>query len=174
MDRLFLTVLMIGALCFAGSDCGSAKVQSPQSPETKPSESPASPNITLTDKHPSGSWPVAANLLASDSEVLEVTINKVVNPAMTPVAIYAYLSNTEKDKSETERHPVGNFSLYPPDQPGKFLLSGKALQRIYASGATSKAHEARLVFEMKRIDETKAWTPVEVTIAQPTWRPAEK
>ena len=63
---------------------------------------------------------------------------------------------------------IGNFSLYPADQPGTFLLepgagSAPALLADKRAGET----DVRLVFEPKRVDETAAWTPVEVTIAQP-------
>jgi hypothetical protein len=173
VGRLSLFALMAWALCFSGTNCGSAKIQSPQSRETTPEELPASPAVTLTHEHPSSSVPVEADVVASGAEVLEVQITKVVNPARTPVAIFVYLSRAEKGKSKAEQVAIGNFSLYPPDQPGKFLLSAApALRKVSASGKT--AHDVRLVFEMKRIDETGAWTPVELTIAQPKWRAAEK
>lgn len=175
MARLSLSALMIWSLCFSGANCGSAKVQGPQSQQLKTDESPASPAATLTPEHPIGSLPVEADVLTSGSEVLEVTITKVVNPAMTPVTVFVFFSDTEKGTPEPKQTSLGNFSLYPPDQPGKFLLSAApALRKVSLSDATAKGHDLRLVFEMKRIDETKAWTPVEVTIAQPKWRAAEK
>jgi hypothetical protein len=174
MGRLSLAALMIWALCFVGTDCGSAKVQSPQSPQTKTDESTVSPVVTLTDKHPSSSSPVPASVPAGDSKVLEVVVTKVVNPNMTPVTIFVYLSDSKKDKPEPEQNPIGNFSLYPADRPGKFLLNAApAINRASGSAATSKS-EMRLVFEMKRIHENKAWTSIEVTIGPPKWRAGEK
>lgn len=175
MARLVLTALMLWVLGFSGTDCGSAKAPSPQSRETKVEESSATPPVVLTDKQPKSSWGIALDVLASDAEILEVAITKVVNPGMTPVSIFVYLSNSEKGKAEEESNLVGNFSLFPPDRPGKFLLSaGPALRKISAAAKTSKSENVRLVFEMKRMDETKAWTPVELMIAQPKWRAAEK
>jgi len=169
--RLALTALMIWALCFVGADCGSATIQSPGSSNLKTEALPASPVLKLTNDKPKNSLPIKANELASDVEVLEVTITKVTNPSMTPLSIFVYLSDSEKGKSESKEHLVGNFSLYPPDQPGKFLLSAApTLRKVQLSDG----HDVRLVFELKRIHETSAWTPVEVTIAQPTWRAAEK
>jgi hypothetical protein len=139
-------------------------------------ELPASPVLTLTQDRPKYSLPIKAVAGNPEgAEVLEVAITKVINPSMTPIAIYVYLSYTEAGKSEPSRQLVGNFSLYPPDQPGKFLLNAAAaVRKVPLSDAAAKGNEVRLEFEMKRIDETRGWTPVEVTIAQPTWRAAEK
>jgi hypothetical protein len=172
--RIALTALMIWALCFVGADCGSATIQSPGSSNLKTEALPASPVLTLTNDQPKNSLPIKASELASDVEVLEVTITKVINPSLTPLSIFVYLSDSEKGKSRSKEHLVGNFSLYPPDQPGKFLLSAApGLRKVLAEGP-AKGNDVRLVFEMKRIHETSAWTPVEVTIAQPAWRAAEK
>jgi len=162
---------MIWALCFTGANCGSAKVQGPQSREPKTDESTVLPVVKLTHEHPSSSLPVATDVFTNGAKVLEVTITRVVNPAMTPVAVFVSLSDTEKGKSEIKQIPVGNFSLYPPDQPGTFLLdAAPALRKVSRPDATG--HDVRLVFEMKRIDETRAWTPVELTFAEPKWRAA--
>jgi len=172
VGRLTLTALMIWALCFVGADCGSATIQSPRSSQLK---TEASPVLTLTNDQPQNSLPIKAGELANDAEVLEVAITKVINPGMIPLAIFVYLSDSEKGKSEPKQHPVGNFSLYPPDQPGKFLLSAApALRAVSRSDASDKERDLRLVFEMKNVDENRPWTSVEVTIAQPTWRAAEK
>jgi hypothetical protein len=171
VERLFLIALMVWALCFSVANCGSAKVQSPQSPELKKGESAASSSVTLTHEHPVNSMPVEAEVLSGGSEILEVEITKVVNPASTSVAIFVYLSRATKTKSEAEKNLVGNFSLYPPDRPGKFLLNaGPALHKVAPGDTSSMANDVRLVFEMKRLDETVAWTPVELIIAQPKWR----
>lgn len=174
MRRLTLTALMIWALCFVGADCGSAKIQGPRSSNQKIEELPAAPVLTLTNDQPKKSLPIKSSELASDAEVLEVTITNVKNPGLTPLSIFVYLSDSEKGRSEAELHLVGNFSLYPPDQPGKFLLSAAPELRKLLLADGFKGHEVRLVFELKRIHETSDWTPVAVTIAQPTWRAAEK
>ena len=179
MARLFLTALMTWALCFSGANCGSARVQGPQTRESKPAESPA-PSVTLTAatltaEQPIASLPLTARVLTSGAEVLEVTITKVVNPSQTPVSVFVSFSVGEKGTPEARQISLGSFSLYPPDQPGKFLLNAKsALREAPISDAIAKGRAVRLVLEMKRIDVTKPWTPVELTIAQPTWRSAEK
>ena len=169
-----LTALMIWALCFSGTNCGSAKVQSPQTQESKTENQPALASLTLTPEHASDSFAVAASVLSSDAEVLEVTVTKVVNPSRTPVAFFVYLSDHGDGKIEPENFVVGNFSLYPADRPGMFLLNPDSAIHKFSARKPSSEANARLVIEMKRVDETKAWTPVEVTIEQPKWRPAEK
>lgn len=178
MARLILTALMIWTLGFAATDCGSAKVPGPQAREasgdTSRDESSAPP-VVLTDKQPKASWGVALGKVARDTEVLEVAITRVVNPKLTPIEIYVYLANNEKGKTQPVRHLVGNFSLYPPDQPGNFLLdAAPALRKISAEVASSKSDNVRLEFEMKRVDETKDWTPVELMIGQPKWSAHKK
>lgn len=171
MTKLSLSALMFWALCFSGANCGAAKVQGPQTegPKAPKAEQPASPTVKLTSEHPSASWPVAADIFQSDPAVLQVSIGKVENPAKTPVSIFVYLTTAKAGKSEAEKVLVGNFSLYPADSPGKFSLNARpALRAITAK--TPNPNEPRLVFELRRIDETKAWTPVEVTIEQPKWR----
>ena len=130
----------------------------------------------LTQARPSYSLPITAVAgNPSDAEVLEVAVTKVINPSLIPIAFYVYLSDKEAGKSETNQHLIGNFSLYPPNEPGKFVLGvTPALRSLLLSDTTPKGHDRRLIFEMKRIDEDKAWMPVEVSIAQPAWRAAEK
>jgi hypothetical protein len=172
MTKLSLTALMVWALCFSGANCGAAKVQGPQTEGPKAEQS-ASPTVKLTHEHPSASLPVAADILASDPEVLEVSITKVENPAKTPMSIFVYLTTAKAGKSDAEKILVGNFSLYPADSGGKFVLSPRSALRTL-SAKTPKPNDAQLVFELRRIDQTKPWTPVEVTIEQPKWRAAEK
>lgn len=174
MAKLFVAALMTWALCFSGTNCGAAKVRSPQTPELKAGNEPAAPPVTLTPEHAANSFPVEANALSNDTEVLEVPITKVVNPSRTPVEIYVYLSNVGKGKSEPDKSLIGNFSLYPADQPGTFLLNpAPAIRKLFAEKPPNDTG-VRLIFELKRLDEARPWTPVEVTIAQPKWRAREK
>lgn len=174
MARLILTALMIWSFGFFGVQCGSANAPHPQSRETKTNESAATPPVVLTDKQPRGSWEVNVDTLPRDSEILEIAITKVVNPGMTPVEVHVSLSIAEKDESRMSVKQIGNFSLYPPDQPGSFILNAATVLRNFSSAARNPKEEVRLVFEVKRVDETRGWTPLELHIAEPKWRAAEK
>lgn len=174
MTKILLSALMFWALCFSGANCGAAKVQGPQTEGTKApkAEQPASSTVKLTREQPSASFPVAAGISSSNPEVLEVSITKVENPAKTPVSIFVYLANTKAGKSDNEKILVGNFSLYPADSPGKFSLNARPALRTM-SAKTPTPNEPRLIFELRQIDQTKPWTPVEVTVEEPKWRAAE-
>ena len=174
MGKTILAALMIWTFGVFEIQCGSANA--PQSPvrETKVNESAATPPVVLTDKQPRSSWEVNVDKLPRDAEVLEVAITKVANQGMTPVEIYVYLSIAEKGKPEASTNLIGSFSLYPPDQPGNFLLNAApALRQVSAASKTSKP-SVRLIFEMKRVNETKDWTPIELQVAQPKWSAAKK
>lgn len=178
MGKTILAALLIWAFGFSGVECGSTNAPPPQSREQssakRAEESSATPPVVLTDKQPRSSWEVNVDTLARDAETLEVGITKVVNPGMTPVEIYVYLAIAEKEKSRSSTKLIGNFSLYPPDQPGNFLLNAApALRQISSAAGTSKP-DVRLVFEMKRVDETRAWTPVELHVAPPKWSAAKE
>ena len=98
-------------------------------------------------------------------------MTKVVNTAAAPVAIFVYLSPVgKKGQPEPEKILAGNFSLYPPDRAGSFLLHvSTAFSELRAKGWASSSKEIRLVLEMKRLREAQAWTPIEITVSAPKW-----
>jgi hypothetical protein len=166
---VFLPALMIWALCFSVANCGSAKVQSPQHVE-KPAATPTPPMITLTNENPNGGFAIETNTIPPTADVLEIPITKVVNPSQIPLSVYVYLNgNQEKSEREVKRIPVGSFSIYPPDRPGKFLLSPpQSLPKLVPSA------ELQMTFVLKRVDESKPWSRVEVEVGRPTWRSDKK
>jgi hypothetical protein len=160
------------ALCFSVTCYRSAKVQSPEVRQPAQEEMAS---ITLTKERPVNTFPISPQTLAAAPKILEVTVSKVVNPEKSQVAIFVYLSRTgEKKGIEDEKIPLGNFSLYPPDRPGKFLLqTSGAFDNLSATVADPKAPEVRLALEMKSLDATKSSAAVEVTLAPPQWRSDE-
>jgi len=172
VERLFLTALMTWALCFSGSNCGAAKVQGPQTREMKTEAEEAA--VVLTNEQPSKNLPLESSVPSSDAEVLEVSITKVENPSRAAITVFVYFSRTGKTTSSVERIELGNFSLYPADRPGKFLINAAPAARQLAAKTKGDKDDFQLVFEMKRVDESKPWTPVKVTISQPKWRALEK
>ena len=168
MLRPFLAALVTWALLFSGTCCRPAKVQSPQ---TRDMEQTTGPPVTLTSERASGSFPVSPETLASAPSILELSITRVLNPAATPIVMFVYLSPAgKKGKAEPEKVLVGNFSLYPPDQPGKFLLGlSSAFEKLKAKDTVSKSSELQLTVEMKRLNDSQSWTKVEVTIDPPKW-----
>lgn len=169
MFRVFLVALMIWALCVFGSNCGSAKLQSPQQVEKKPA-SPALPEIRLTNENPTGALVMDNDAIPANADILEISITKVVNPNLTPISVSVYLNELgPKSNRKEEKTEVGNFSIYPPDRVGKFLLPAPlSLSKLPPKGLF------QISFELKRVDESKPWTTVEVELSPPTWRADEK
>ena len=166
---MFLPALMIWALCFSVANCGSAKVQGPQH-VVKPAATPAPVMIKLTAEEPNGGFAIEANTIPPTADVLEIPILTVVNPTQIPLSVYVYLNvNEGKNEREAERIQLGSFSIYPPDRPGKFLLSPpEPLRKLLPSA------KLEMTFALKRVDESKTWSNVEVEIGRPTWRSDKK
>ena len=171
--NVFLAALVIWSLPFFGASCGSTSIQNSQRVEVQqPAPTPAQGEVTLTNEHPTGFFPLESNLLNNRPEILEVSVTKVRNPAASPVSIFVYLaSDAKKGEAEPEKVLVGNFSLYPADRPGKFMLSpADAFRKLSETRKVSTAAEWRLVLEMQPPADSKPVPPVEVTIASPNWK----
>lgn len=126
-------------------------------------------SVVLTSQEPLATFPVAPEILASQPPVLCVAIAKVVNPERTGLEIFVYLSRATTDRVKEQRILVGNFSLYPPDKPGGFLLSTTDAFRKLKSGK-SEPGEVDVVLEMRWIQQTGPRTLIEVTVLPPEWR----
>jgi hypothetical protein len=166
--KLVLAALIIWSLPFLGGSCGSANVQKPEPELAVPSFVAAT--LTLTNEHPSGSFPIYPDLNDPPKRV-EIAVTKVVNPRAAPVTILVSLSpNYEKDSPAPPRVEVGNFSLYPVDRPGKFTFDAiPAFGKAARLKDASKVKEWFVVLELKP-EPGRASSPLEVTIEQPQWK----
>jgi hypothetical protein len=124
-------------------------------------------SVTLTNARPAGSFLLQQDLLKQPPAVLEVSVTKVVNPASRPINIFVYFSAVKKDASQ--KIQVGNFSLYPADRPGKFMLDPAPAFRKLAETKDAGVKEWRVVFELER-PAAEPTSRVEVTIAAPNWK----
>jgi hypothetical protein len=169
MMNAFMVALVI--LSFF-ANCGSVSVQTTQPAGTRPTATPIQDVVTLTTEHPTASFKLDPDLLNRSPEILEVPVTKVVNPSASAVDIFVYVSTqAEKNKPEPEKELIGNFSLYPADRPGRFMLSpAAALRKFSETRKGSSADDVRLVFEMKLPPEKKPAPAIEVTIASPNWK----
>jgi len=167
--NLSLAALIICLMSFSPM-CG--RSGDAQKPQISNGEQRTTVAIKLTNVHAVASFPVTPETLKAAPPILELSVTKVVNTAKIPVTIFVSFSPPgAKAESEPEKIPIGNFSLYPPDLPGKFLLpASDAFRKLKDEGADLQAKEVRLQLEMKPIHETKMDAPIEVTIAEPQWR----
>jgi hypothetical protein len=156
--------LLIWALLLGGAR---AKGPGPDGDQDQRQAAPT--EVTLTHVRPTGYFPLDAETLASAPTTLVVRITRVVNPGNTPFQVFVYLSYLSGvGRTEPQRILIGNFGLFPPDHPARFLLrASSAFQKLKATG--SKPTDVSLVLEMRRINEAKPWTPIEVVVAPPEW-----
>jgi hypothetical protein len=169
--KLFLAAITIWSLPLFGMSCGSANVQNTAPAKPVSTATPAGETVTLTYDHPTASFAVAPDVLKKAPATLEVSVTKVVNPAAKSVTILVHLSPAnEKGELSNARIAVGNFSLYPVERPGKFMLdAADALRTAAGTRMPPDAKGWRLVFELERQAEQGS-APLEVTIAAPNWK----
>jgi hypothetical protein len=176
--KLFLAALMIWSLPLLGISCGSASVQEqarPQQPARPTPEPelaltpPVAPTATLTNEHPTATFAAYPDL-NDPPTVLEVSVTKIVNPALKPITIFVYLSPvSEKADATPAKFAVGNFSLYPADRPAKFMLDpATAFRKAAENKETANVKEWLVTYELEKPAEQKR-SQIEVTIA-PLWK----
>ena len=177
MEKFLIAGFAIWALFLSGATCAPRTNQGPQNERpqaNQPSQSapkenqPMAHSITLTQEHISDSLPIDVKAIPNDAQALQVPVTKVHNPESTQLSIYVYLALPKATTVKEQRKLIGNFSLYPADRGGKFIVSaGDAVRLLKGKGAAPE--NAQLVFELKRIHEDKPWTPIEITIEEPAW-----
>lgn len=169
--KLFLAAITIWSLPLFGMSCGSANVQNTAPAKPVSTATPAAETVTLTNDHPTASFAVQPDIFKNSPATLEVAVTKVVNPAAKAVTILVHLSPAnEKGELSNARVGVGNFSLYPVDRPGKFMLdAADALRTAAETRMPPDAKGWRLVFELEEHAEQRSAT-LEITIAAPNWK----
>lgn len=176
--KLFLAALLISSFSVVGGSCGSvgvqeqARPQQPARPTPEPELAltpPIAPTATLTNEHPTATFAAYPDL-NDPPTVLEVSVTKVVNPALKPITIFVHLSPvSEKPDATPAKIAVGNFSLYPADRPAKFMLDpATAFRKAAEMKAAANAKEWLVTYELERKANEEP-TQVEVTIA-PLWK----
>jgi len=126
--------------------------------------------ITLTTDHSAAYFPVAPETVLNRPSTLAVKVTRIVNPDRNAFQIFVCLIyRSAAGDAAPHKILIGNFGLYPVDQPGAFQLrSSGAFARLKA--ASRQPIDVRLLLEMRRLHETQPWTPIEVTLAQPEWK----
>jgi len=133
--------------------------------------------VTLTTERPAARLPIDLAILQNPLPILEVPVTQVINKQLTPFAIFVYLAWTEsKPGSETQRKLlIGNFGVFPPDHPGRYTLrASSAFDELRERGVNLRESHLELLFVMRKVRETEAWTPIEVTISPVRWLPEDQ
>ena len=148
--------------------CGSARAGSPAERQSR-THAVLAP-ITLTNNRTVGYFPLDAETVERAPSVLALNITRVHNPGDTPIQVLVYLScRPQTGRSELKKILIGNAGFYPPDHAAGVVLRASTAFRELKT-ARVRPSDVRLLLEMRRIDEAKPWTPVEVTVAPPEWR----
>jgi hypothetical protein len=162
--KLFLAALTIWSLPFFGISCGSVSVPGPQQRST-------SETVTLTNQKSIGSFPLQPDVLKNPPMMVEASVTKVVNPNARAVTIFVYLSRPNENRDDPARKiTVGNFSLYPVDRGGTFMLdAADALHTAAETKTPPNSRGWRLVFELEQKPEQGS-SRIEVMIEAPHWK----
>lgn len=72
----------------------------------------------IDSRNPELSWPVTAAAAARRPKFVIVRIGKITNPAHAPLTFAVAFRSSGNDLFE-----LGSFSLYPSDNPGRFIVA---------------------------------------------------
>lgn len=91
---------------------------------------------------------------AEGQELVEIEIAEVVNPEKIRVIFEVHF------RHEEEKVLLGTFGLYPPDEPGTFLVTTQG--RLAAEGS--------IVLTMEVLDEVEPGSPLQVGVGLISFR----
>jgi hypothetical protein len=161
MSMSFYLVIAALLFSFPGGPC---------QPE-KPVEATA--ELMLTDAQPLGRIQIPSSVRSAPVPFLEIPISRIANPEEMGFSVFVYLEWTRPDSGgrAAEKVLLGNFTPYPADQPGVFMLrASKGFEKLKEMGANLNRDQVVLLLELKRIHPDKPWTSVQVTAAPARWR----
>jgi hypothetical protein len=156
-----LSLLIAGDL-FPGSAAGA---------DCRPKAASANTEVTLTHTHTKARVQLPAEFAANPTQFLQVPITHIANTAETAFSIFVYLEwPGAKDDSTPREVPLGNFTVYPADQPGTYVLRvSDGFRQLRALGVNPGQDQVVVLLEMKRVSEKTPWTSIEVSIAPLRW-----
>jgi hypothetical protein len=108
--------------------------------------------------------------------ILEISVSKIENAEDLPFSVRVSLVLQGASCGTARRQiALGNFSVFPPNQPGRYALrvSG-AFRTLRAAGFDASQCDVSLVVRIEKISQIRAWTPLRVQIQPPEWRHAAK
>lgn len=129
--------------------------------------------VTLTETHPVTRIRLPASIRAAPAPILEVPVLRISNPQEMSFSIFAFLewSRPAQGPTGNDKILVGNFTIYPPDRTGSYMLrASTAFEKLKGMGADLARDQVVILLEMKRTNPNKAWSAVVVEIAPLRWR----
>ena len=156
---LLLSLLLASCLSFpqAGEACHAEKTVD------------ATAELVLTNMQPVGRILVPAEIRSAPLPYLEIPLSAISNSERMPFSIFASLER--RHHGAVQRIVLGNFTPYPADQTGSFMLrAAKGFEKLKEMGPDLEGDQTFLLLEMKRVHADKPWASVRVTIAPVHWR----
>ena len=129
--------------------------------------------VTLTETKPVARIQLSASIRAVPAPIMEVSVIKISNPQEMSFSIFVSLEwrRHAQVSIQSEKVLVGNFTVYPPDRTGSYILrASTAFEKLKAMGADLARDEVVILLEMKRTNPDKPWSSVQVEIAPLRWR----
>jgi hypothetical protein len=129
--------------------------------------------VTITNAQPIARIQLPAGIRVAPAPILEIPVVKISNPQEMSFSIFASLEWRRYGQGSTgiEKILLGNFTVYPPDQTGSYMLrSSTAFEKLKAMGADLVRDQVVILLEMKRTNPNKAWSAVVVEIGPLRWR----
>jgi hypothetical protein len=160
---MWLSLIIAGCLC---------SLHTMQAAELEKVVDPTN-EVTLTETHPVARIQLPDSIRAAPPPILEVPVVKIANPQKMSFSIFAFLewSRPAQGPTGNDKILVGNFTIYPPDQTGSYMLrASTAFDKLKGMGADLARDHVVILLEMKRTNPDKAWSAVQVEIAPLRWR----
>jgi hypothetical protein len=132
-----------------------------------------SSRVTLTETQPVARIQLPTSIRAAPPPVLEIPLVKISNPQEMSFAIFVSVewSRPAQGGAGKEKVLLGNFTVYPPDRTGNYMLrASTTFEKLKTLGADLSRDQIVVVLEMKRTNPSQPWSRVQVEIGPLRWR----
>lgn len=130
------------------------------------------PGLVLNGQAPESTIPVDLAKLETFPETLTIEILEIENDTSTPFAIFVSLMwrAEQFDNVVTDTIFLGAFTVFPPDQPGRYIVDSSNAQRLLPPNlANQDSAVVTLLITLEAISETDRLSDLEVQLARPEW-----
>lgn len=127
--------------------------------------------LILSDTNPTGRVPIPAAFWSHPKPFLEVPISRIENASQISFSIFAYVEWASTSLGAPHRTLLGNFTVYPPDRTGTYVLrASEGLRPLVSSGIPPEERRASVLLELKPASPNSRWRSIQVSVAPVRWR----
>lgn len=129
------------------------------------------PELILTDTKPTARVPIPAAFWNRPKPILEVPISRIENTSQISFSIFVYVEWASTNPGSPHKKLLGNFSVYPPDGTGTYVLrASEGLRPLVSSGIPPEERHASVLLELKPTTPNSLWKSIQVSVAPVRWR----